>query len=104
MNVNRPAELTDLLAWLAVYAGDEEKMTMGCTRASQFAFAFEALKLFIASTNSENGKEKLRECERNLHVAYESYEHDDNMSGSHLVQDTMAMFQSARKYIDLSDE
>jgi hypothetical protein len=75
----------------------------GHTTASAFAVAFKAIELFVRRTPSEEGKERLRQCDRNLRVAFEAFEKGDDLSGSRLVQETVQMFQKCRKYIDVSD-
>ena len=68
------------------------------------AIAFEVLQRFTEAARTEEGKEKLRECERNLRVAYELFEHGDEIEGAKMAQETEKMFLRARKYIPISDE
>ena len=77
--ITRLTELVDLLAYIEVYAPnfpDEDQ----CTTATVFGEAFAALQLFIDNTPTEEGKERVRQCERNLHVAYEMFEHGDGFA------------------------
>jgi hypothetical protein len=74
------------------------------TAPSAFADAWQTLEYFITNTPTEEGKELLRQCVRNLNVAFEYLEHGDDVSGSKLVMETEEMFKRCRKYIALSDE
>src|SRR5262245_11245206 len=95
MEITRPTELVDLFAYIEVCApnfpGED-----ACTNADVFSWAFNALELFLQHAKTEEGKEKLRECERNLRVAYEFFEKGDEVSGSKFVQETEQMFQKAK--------
>ncbi len=110
MRIERPTELQDLLGYIFLCAPDKYPVEdylpadKQPTNASEFATAFDALQRFTAAVSTEEGKEKLRECERNLRVAYELFEHGDEIEGARLVQDTGKMFLRARKYIPISDE
>jgi len=75
-----------------------------CTTAGVFAEAWAALGRFIENTPTEEGKERLHQCVRNLHVAFEMSENGNDEQASQFVQETEQMFQRARKYIDMSDE
>jgi hypothetical protein len=101
--VNRPSELVDLLAYLALYM-PEFPAEDNCTTAEVFAAAWTAINRFIDHTPTEEGKERLRQCVRNLHVAFEMSEDGNDVQASQFVQETEQMFQRARKYIDMSDE
>lgn len=103
MRWERPTELADLLGFLTIVDADYSD-ELGVTAGSAFADAWETLEYFISHTPTEEGKERLRECIRNLHVAFEYLEHGDNVSGSELVMETEQMFKRCRKYIALSDE
>ena len=51
MQINRPTELADHLAYLSVYPGElptEDELS----DSEAFGLAFEALKLFLANTQS----------------------------------------------------
>jgi hypothetical protein len=74
------------------------------TNASVFGDAFRALEKFVSSARTDEGRERLTECLRSLHVAYEFYEHGDNTQGDEFLQETERMFQRCRKYIPISDE
>lgn len=101
--IKRPTELADHLAYLSAYAPNFPAED-GETTATAFAMAFKALELFIQHCRTEEGKERVRECERNLRVAYEFYEKGDEFTGDKMVQETAEMFRRCRKYISISDE
>jgi hypothetical protein len=101
--VTRPSELVDLLAYLAIYMPDFPTED-NCTTAEVFAETWAALGRFIENTPTEEGKERLRQCIRNLHVAFEMSEDGNDVQASQFVQETEQMFQRARKYIELTDE
>lgn len=109
MDFQRPTELADYFGYMILCAPDEYpyedfRGDNQDTNASVFGDAFRALEKFIASTRSEEGREKLSECLRNLKVAFEFYEHGDNKQGDEFLQETDRMFQRCRKYIPISDE
>lgn len=95
--IKRPTELTDHLWYLST-------CDLQSTTASDFAEAWNALDLFIEHSLTEEGKEKLRQCKRNLHVAFEMFESGDTRSASEFVEETIEMFQKCRKFIAISDE
>jgi hypothetical protein len=109
MEFQRPTELADHFGYMILcapdlyphedYLGDNQ-----VTNAIAFRDASRGLEKFIASARTEEGQEKLSECLRNLHVAYEFYEHGDNEQGAEFLQETERMFQRCRKYIPISDE
>jgi hypothetical protein len=100
--IKRPTELADFFAYLSAYAPNFPAED-GFTNATAFNMAFKALELFIQNCRTEEGKECVRECERNLHVAYECYEKGDDFTGDKMVQETAEMFRRCRKYINISD-
>jgi hypothetical protein len=104
MRHERPTELADHLVLLSTIEDPNYTDEFGTTSASAYAEAWTSLEHFIEHTPTEEGKEKLRQCVRNLHVAFESLEHGDGVSASDLVMETEEMFKRARKYIALSDE
>lgn len=110
MRIERPTELQDLLGYIFLCAPDQYPVEdylppdKQPTNASEFATAFEALQRFTEAARTEEGKEKLRECERNLRVAYELFEHGNEIDVAKMVQETEQMFLRARKYIPISDE
>ncbi len=88
MNIDfqRPTELADYFGYMILCAPDDYPYEdfLGedqDTNASVFANAFRAFEKFIASARTDEGREKLSECLRNLHVAYEFYEDGDNKQG-----------------------
>ncbi len=99
----RPTELADYFAFLSTidcnYTGE-----YGRTAPSAFVTAWKTLDYFIEHTPTEEGKELLRQCVRNLHVAFECLEHEDDITGARIVIETQEMFRRCRKYIALSDE
>jgi hypothetical protein len=101
--IRRPTELVDWFAYAILYA-PEFPVEDGSTNASAFAVAFKAFELFTKHCKTDEGKERVRECERNLQVAFELYEGGDSVSGEKFVSETRQMFQRCRKYIDISDE
>lgn len=103
MRYERPTELADQLVFLSTMDANYSDES-GVTTPSAFADALETLEYFISQTPTEEGKERLRQCVRNLHVAFEYLEHGDYESGSDLVMETEEMFKRCRKYIALSDE
>ncbi len=100
--IRRPTELADWFGYVEVYAPSFPEED-GHTTASAFAIAFKALESFVQHTPTDEGKERLRQCDRNLRLAFEAFEKGDDISGSRLVQETAQMFQKCRKYIDVSD-
>jgi hypothetical protein len=110
MEIERPTEFVDHLGYILLSAPDEYPYEDYLSpeeqpnNATAFAEAFRAMQMFIDSARTEEGREKLRECDRNLHVAFELYEKGDAVRAAHLVQDTEDMFQQCRKHIPISDE
>src|SRR5688572_2588907 len=110
MEIKRPTELVGHLIVIASCAPDEYLYEdwlapdQQPTNATFFRDAFEALDRFTETAKTEEGKERLRECKRNLQVAFELYEHSDNARAANLVFETEGMFQRCRKYIPISDE
>jgi hypothetical protein len=104
MRYERPTELADHLVLLSTIEDPNSTDEFGTTSSSAYAEAWTTIEYFIEHTPTEEGKEKLRQCVRNLHVAFEYLEHGDGMSASDLVMETEEMFKRARKYIALSDE
>ena len=110
MEIDRPTEFVDQLAYILLSAPDdypyEDYLSPDAqpNNATAFGEAFRAMQRFIDSAKTEEGKEKLRECDRQLHVVYELYEKGDDVRAAHLLQDTEDMFQRCRKYISISDE
>jgi len=104
MRHERPTELADYLVFLSTIEGPDYIDEYGRTSASAYAEAWASLDHFIEHTPTEEGKEKLRQCARNLHVAFEYLEDGDGDSAIKLVIETEEMFKRARKYIALSDE
>lgn len=104
MQHERPTEPADHLVVLSTIEDPNYTDEFGTTSASAYAEAWSSLEHFIEHTPTEEGKEKLRQCVRNLHVAFEHLEHGDGVSASDLVMETEEMFKRARKYITLSDE
>jgi hypothetical protein len=103
MRYERPTELADHLAFLSTIEEPNYVDEYGATSASLFADAWTTLEYFIQQTPTDEGKEKLRQCIRNLHVAFEYLEDDDGVTASDLVMETEEMFKRSRKYIALSD-
>ena len=103
MRYERPTELADHLGFLSTIDANYSD-EFGTTAPSAFADAWETLAYFIEHTPTEEGKERLRQCIRNLHVAFEYLEHGDDVSGNDLVMETEEIFKHSRKYIALSDE
>ena len=95
---------SDHLAFLSTIEDPNFIDEFGTTSASAYAEAWTTIDHFIEHTPSEEGKENLRQCIRNLHVAFEYLEGGDGVSASDLVMETEEMFKRARKYIALSDE
>src|SRR6187402_2406597 len=104
MRYERPTELADHLVFLSTIEDPNYLDEFGTTSASAYADAWNTLEHFIERTPTEDGKEKLRQCVRNLHVAFEYLEGGDGLSASDMVMETEQMFKRARKYIALSDE
>lgn len=104
MRFDRPTELADHLAFLSTIEDPSYTDKFGTTSASAYAEAWNTLNHFIEHTPTEEGKEKLRPCARNLQVAYEYLEGGDGVSATDLVMETEQMFKRARKYIAISDE
>ena len=102
MIYERPTELADHLVFLSTIDADFSD-EFGTTSSSAYAEAWNALEYFIAHTPTDEGKERLRQCIRNLHVAYEYLEHGDSVTGQDLVMETEEMFKKCRKFIALSD-
>ena len=100
--ITRPTEFADLLVYMATYSPNFPAED-ACSNASVFAEAFAALALFEANSPTEDGKEAVRQCDRNLRVAFEHFEHGDDRNGSQLVQETEGLFRKARKFIRISD-
>jgi hypothetical protein len=103
MDFKRPTEFADYLVYVETYA-PEFPAEDGLTHPAAFADAWKAIEYFIQQTPLAEGKELLRQCARNLHVAYEYYEQGDDITGGKMVAETSEMFRRCRKYIDLSDE
>ncbi len=99
----RPTEFADRLVFLSTVNADYID-EYGRTSASLFADAWKSLDHFIENTPTEEGKELLRQCARNLHLAYEYLEHGDYRTGAKTVIETEDVFRRSRKYISLSDE
>jgi hypothetical protein len=104
MRYDRPTELADHLVFLSTIEDPNYTDEFGTTSASVYVEAWAAIEHFIEHTPAEEGKEKLRQCVRNLHVAFEYLENGDGVSASDLVMETEDMFKRARKYIAISDE
>jgi hypothetical protein len=104
MRFERPTELADHLVFLSTIEDPSYSDEFGTTSASAYADAWTALEHFIKHTPTEEGKEKLRRCVRNLHVAFQYLEDGDGVSASDLVLETEEMFKRARKFVALSDE
>ncbi len=105
MDFQRPTELADHFAYMLVYAPERYSQEFGrYTNADAFNDAFHALKLFRESAKSVEGRERISECERHLHVAFEYYEHGDEFTGSRTLQEAMEMFRKCRRYITISDD
>jgi hypothetical protein len=104
MQYERPTELADHLVFLGTIEDPNYSNEFGITSVSAYADAWTTLEHFIEHTPTEEGKEKLRQCVRNLHVAFEYLEHADGVSATDLVMETEELFKRARKYIALSDE
>lgn len=108
--IKRPTELVDELAYILAYAPNDYPQEdflsadQQPTNATVFGQAFEAMERFIDSAKTVEGRERLRECDRNLHVAYELYESGDVVRASEMAQETEDMFWRCRKYISISDE
>jgi hypothetical protein len=101
--IKRPTELVDVLSYLEAYAPNFPEEDQ-CTTATVFGEVFAARQLFVENTPTDEGKERVRQCERNLRVAFEDYEHGDELRGAQLLRETGEMFRKARKYIAVSDE
>ena len=104
MHHERPTELADHLVLLSTIEDPNYTDEFGTTSASAYAEAWTSLERFIEHTPTEEGKEQLRQCVRNLHVAFQYLEDGDGDSACDLVMETEVMFKRARKYIALSDE
>ncbi len=99
----RPTEFADRLVFLST-VDCNYKDEYGRTAPSIYADAWKTLDYFIVHTPTEGGKELLRQCVRNLHVAFEYLEHGDGFTGAKTVIETEEIFRRCRKYIALSDE
>ena len=99
----RPTEFADRLVFLSTVDANYTD-EYGRTSASLFADAWKSIDHFIENTPTEEGKELLRQCARNLHVAFEYLEHGDDRTGAKTVIETEDLFRRCRKYIALSDE
>ena len=109
MDFDRPSELADYFGYMILCAPDEYPYEdfegdIQPTNASVFADAFRALESFVVIAKTEEGRERLNECLRNLRIAYEFYELGDNRQGDEFLQETERMFHRCRKYIPISDE
>ncbi|MCI0638887.1 MAG: hypothetical protein L0Y72_05190 [Gemmataceae bacterium] len=105
MDILRPTELADHFAYMLAYAPDNYPQEFGrYTNADAFGDAFRAVRLFRDSAKTEEGKERLTECERHLHVCFEYYEHGDTVTAFLCLQEVMEMFRKFRRYISISDE
>ena len=102
--LERPTELNDFFSYLLLCAPDEFPAEDGYTNASAFAEAFDALDRFAASTKTDDGKEAVIECKRHLQVAYEHFEHGDDITAARTVQEVQELFRKARRFITISDE
>jgi hypothetical protein len=104
MDLQRPSELADHLVYMLAYAPESYPQEFGrYTNADAFGDAFRAIRLFRGSAKTEESRERLTECERHLHVAYEYFEHGDEFTGSRCVQEVIEMFRKCRRYISISD-
>jgi hypothetical protein len=101
--LTRPTEFVDWLSYILLYGPDEYPDEDRVTNSSAFAEAFKALAFFRCHTRTDEGRESLDQVTRNLHVVYEHFEADNRLEACHLLQDTEAMFQKARRYIAISD-
>ena len=104
MRHERPTELADHLVLLSTIEDPNYADEFGTTSASAYAEAWTSLDHFIEHTPTEEGKQKLRQCARNLHVAFGYLEDGDGESAIKLVMETEEMFKRARKYIALTNE
>jgi len=102
--IKRPTELRDWFSYVLLCAPDDYPAEDGYNNASAFAEAFAALAFFRTHTRSDAGREKVDEVIRSLHVAYEEFEHGDDVSASRVLEDTIKLFQRARPSIAVSDE
>jgi hypothetical protein len=103
MKLTRPTQLVAQLAFIQTYAPDEYLPRHETTNAQAFAEALDAIQYFKQQTPTDEGREALEQCARNLRVAFEMFEKDDPVRACHFVQDTSEMFQKARKYIALDE-
>ena len=102
--LERPTELNDFFSYLLIFAPGDFPAEDGYTNASAFAEAFDALDRFAASTRTDEGKEAVIQCKRHLQVAYEYFEHGDDVTGARTVQEVEELFRKARRFITISDE
>lgn len=99
----QPSELANHLLFLGMIDADF-KDEFGTTTESAFAEAYDSLDHFIELTPSEVGKEKLRECNRNLRTAFKFLQDGDVHGAGELIRETEELFQKYQAYIVVADE
>jgi hypothetical protein len=97
-----PSELANHLLFLGMIDADF-KDEFGTTAESAFAEAYDALDYFIELTPSEIGKEKLRECIRNLRTAFKYLQDGDVYGAGELIGETEELFNKYQAYIIVAD-
>jgi hypothetical protein len=65
--------------------------------------AWDALERFLARTPSDEGKELLRQCIRNLHAALEHLQGGDVAGGQKLAAEVEQTFKACQKHITIGD-
>jgi hypothetical protein len=97
MKIRRPDEMQGLLALLQEQARDYQR------RHQAFADVFDGFEYLKTRTPTDEGKEALQQCIRNLHVAFKDFEHEHFDFALQAVEETSDMFRQARRYIDTDD-
>jgi hypothetical protein len=95
-------ELAHHLVFLTMIDGNYAD-EYGSTTASVYAEAWDALERFLSRTPSDEGKELLRQCIRNLRAALEHLQGGDVAAGQRLAAETEQTFKACQKYIEIED-
>ena len=103
MKITRPSLFSAHLTFIQTYGPDDYLPRHETTNALAFADAFAALEYFKEQTPTDEGKEAVEQCARNLRLAFEQFEKDQVLPACRTVQDAAEMFAKARRFIAIDE-